>query len=185
MNSLFFSSFEVTRQCFYRSPLSYAIVNLKPILPGHVLVVPTRKVPRLSDLHDAELASLMVSVQRVGNVIERAFGADALTVACQVNTFYLTISIFNHGLDPSQDGTAAGQSVPHVHFHILPRKSVGDHFSNNDEIYPALENSEGSLNMHLQQTASQTMKVDADENRKPRTEAEMEQEATWLKTFFQ
>ncbi|KAJ3869316.1 diadenosine hydrolase [Lentinula novae-zelandiae] len=166
MNSLFFSSFEVTRQCFYRSPLSYAIVNLKPILPGHVLVVPTRKVPRLSDLHDAELASLMVSVQRVGNVIERAFGADALTVACQ-------------------DGTAAGQSVPHVHFHILPRKSVGDHFSNNDGIYPALENSEGSLNMHLQQTASQTMKVDADENRKPRTEAEMEQEATWLKTFFQ
>ncbi|KAJ4472548.1 diadenosine hydrolase [Lentinula edodes] len=183
MNSLFFSSFEVTRQCFYRNPLSYAIVNLKvrlvttiqimaheydcqPIVPGHVLVVPTRKVPRLSDLHDAELASLMVSVQRVGNVIERAFGADALTVACQ-------------------DGTAAGQSVPHVHFHILPRKSVGDHFSNNDEIYPALENSEGSLNMHLQQTARQTMKVDADENRKPRTEAEMEQEATWLKTFFQ
>ncbi|KAJ3879442.1 diadenosine hydrolase [Lentinula edodes] len=166
MNSLFFSSFEVTRQCFYRNPLSYAIVNLKPIVPGHVLVVPMRKVPRLSDLHDAELASLMVSVQRVGNVIERAFGADALTVACQ-------------------DGTAAGQSVPHVHFHILPRKSVGDHFSNNDEIYPALENSEGSLNMHLQQTARQTMKVDADENRKPRTEAEMEQEATWLRTFFQ
>lgn len=29
MNSLFFSSFEVTRQCFYRNPLSYAIVNLK------------------------------------------------------------------------------------------------------------------------------------------------------------
>lgn len=55
----------------------------------------------INDELDAELASLMVSVQRVGNVIERAFGADALTVACQVNTLYLTISTFNHGFDPS------------------------------------------------------------------------------------
>lgn len=54
---------------------------------------------KINDELDAELASLMVSVQRVGNVIERAFGADALTVACQVNTLYLTISTFNHRLD--------------------------------------------------------------------------------------
>ncbi|KAJ3988484.1 diadenosine hydrolase [Lentinula detonsa] len=166
MSSLFFSSFEVTRQCFYRTSLSYAIVNLKPIVPGHVLVIPTRKVPRLSDLQEAELASLMGSVQRVGNVVERAYGADALTVACQ-------------------DGKAAGQSVPHVHFHILPRKAIGDHFSNNDEIYPALEQSEDSLNADLQQTTNKTLKVDADEKRQPRTEEEMEEEAAWLKMFFQ
>ncbi|KAF9074959.1 diadenosine hydrolase [Rhodocollybia butyracea] len=167
MSSLFFSSFEVTRQVFYRSTnaLSYAIVNLKPLVPGHVLVVPTRKVTRLVDLNESEIASLMGSVQRVGNVIERAYGADALTIACQ-------------------DGKAAGQSVPHVHFHILPRKAVGDRFSNNDDIYPALENSEGSLKSDLQQSANQTLKVDADENRKPRTEEEMEREATWLRSFF-
>ncbi|KAJ4485697.1 diadenosine hydrolase [Lentinula aciculospora] len=166
MSSLFFSSFEVTRQCFYRTSLSYAIVNLKPIVPGHVLVIPTRKALRLSDLDDAELASLMGSVQRVGTVVERAYGANALTVACQ-------------------DGKAAGQSVPHVHFHILPRKAIGDRFSNNDEIYPALENSEGSLNTDLQENTSKNLRVDADENRKPRPESEMEEEAAWLRTFFQ
>ena len=36
-----------------------------------------------------------------------------------------------------QDGPAAGQSVPHVHVHILPRKT-GD-FENNDEVYDAID----------------------------------------------
>ncbi|KAF5392496.1 hypothetical protein D9757_002321 [Collybiopsis confluens] len=161
--SLFFSSFEVTRQCFYRSSLAFAIVNLKPLMPGHVLVVPTRNVSRLADLNESELASLMSSVQRVGAVLERAYGADALTIACQ-------------------DGKAAGQSVPHVHFHLLPRKVVGDQFSNNDDIYPALEDSEILLNSDL---SRRPLRVDADENRKPRTEEEMASEASWLRRFFE
>ncbi|ESK92135.1 hit domain protein [Moniliophthora roreri MCA 2997] len=166
MTKLLFSTIEVTRQAFFHSALSFAIVNLKPIVPGHVLVIPTRVVPRLTDLDDHELASLMTSVQRVGRVVERAYGADALTVACQ-------------------DGKAAGQSVPHVHFHILPRKTTGDRFSrNNDAIYPELEKSEASLVSDLRQQTSGPLKVDADENRPPRTLEEMEKEATWLRGFF-
>ncbi|KAF5374829.1 hypothetical protein D9758_000566 [Tetrapyrgos nigripes] len=165
LSPLFFSTFEVGKQAFYRSALSYAIVNLKPIVPGHVLVIPTRVVPRLADLNDSELASLMGSVQRVGKVVERAYGADALTIACQ-------------------DGKAAGQSVGHVHFHILPRISAGDRFSNNDEVYPALERSAVSLASDMKGDV-QPLKVDADENRTPRSKEEMEEEASWLRGFFQ
>ncbi|TFK77486.1 diadenosine hydrolase [Pluteus cervinus] len=164
-SKLLFSTFEVSSQAFYRSSLSYAIVNLKPIVPGHVLVIPQRPVPRLADLDDQELASLMCSVKRVGSVIERVYGGDGLTVACQ-------------------DGPAAGQSVPHVHFHILPRKLKGDRFSQNDDVYPTLEGAEGSLSSDLHRKASETLKVDADEHRPPRTLKEMEEEADWLKTFF-
>lgn len=167
-----FSTIEVTRQVFYREALSYAIVNLKPIVPGHVLVVPTRVVPRLADLSGPELSSLITSVQRVGNVIEKAYGGDALTVACQ-------------------DGKAAGQSIPHVHFHILPRKFKGDFFSQRmDDIYPALEKSEASLPRNFLESRgtldhqTEPLRVDADESRPPRTLEEMEKEATWLKTFF-
>ncbi|TFK30188.1 diadenosine 5',5'''-P1,P4-tetraphosphate asymmetrical hydrolase [Coprinopsis marcescibilis] len=165
MSPLLFSTIEVTAQSFYRTALSYAIVNLKPIVPGHVLVIPTRPVPRLADLNDSELASLMRSVNRVGTIVEHAYGADALTIACQ-------------------DGKSAGQSVPHVHFHILPRKSQGDRFSDsNDAIYPELETSEAGLSSDIK-TAHQPLKVDADDHRPPRTIEEMVKEAAWLKGFF-
>jgi len=160
-SKLLFSTIDVTRQVFYRTSLSFAIVNLKPIVPGHVLVASTRPVPRLSDLDASELASLISSVQRVGRVIEGAYGADSLTVACQ-------------------DGPAAGQSIPHVHFHLLPRKRRGDPFSGrNDEIYPALERAEGSLPAYHQH-----LTVDADENRVARSIEDMVKEAEWLKAFF-
>jgi len=180
MGSLFFSTIEVTRQVFFRSPLSFAIVNLKPIVPGHVLVIPTRPVRRITDLKTDELASLMSSVQSVGRVIERAYGADALTVACQ-------------------DGPAAGQSVPHVHFHLLPRKASREDpfFSRNDHVYPAIEKAEATLPNDLHAVAEkppfstattprmEALSVDADEDRKRRTTEEMEKEAQWLKSFFE
>ncbi|KAF9229049.1 HIT-like protein [Gyrodon lividus] len=168
---LLFSTIEVTRQVFYRTALSYAIVNIKPIVPGHVLVIPTRIVPRLTDLTTPELTALITSVQNVGRVIEKAYGADSLTVACQ-------------------DGKAAGQSIPHVHFHILPRRFEGDHFSERmDDIYPALEQSETSLSRDFAEAKGvdgqfQPLKVDADESRPPRTLQEMEKETNWLRTFF-
>lgn len=83
-----------------------------------------------------------------------------------------------------QDGKAAGQSIPHVHFHLLPRKLHGDQFSGrNDAVYPALERAEGGL-PHDLQTSHLSLKVDADEDRKPRNMEEMEKEANWLKTLF-
>ncbi len=86
-------------------------------------------------------------------------------------------------LDRGQDGTAAWQTVPHVHFHLLPRKLLGDTFERNDEVYPALEQSEGELPAALRQVP-QPLKVDADEDRKPRSLEDMEKEALWLKKFF-
>lgn len=82
-----------------------------------------------------------------------------------------------------------GQSIPHVHFHILPRKASGDRFSNNDDVYPALEAAESILPSDYQTHASTPatptpLKVDADEDRLPRTMEEMEKEAQWLKGFF-
>jgi len=116
----------------------------------------------------------MTSIKEVGRAVEKAYGADALTIACQ-------------------DGKAAGQTVPHVHFHLLPRKFQGDRFSNRkDDVYPAIERAEEELphtagqngDVATAQWAYESLKVDADENRKPRTMEEMEKEAHWLKGFF-
>jgi len=171
---LFFSTFEVTRQAFYRTALAYAIVNLKPIVPGHVLVCSTRPVPRIADLRADELAELMHAVQRVGRVVERVYKAEGLTIACQ-------------------DGSASGQTVPHVHFHVLPRGFQGDRFAGtqNDVVYTELEKQEGTIPHDLASASHgsvgspEPLRMDADAARKPRTLEDMEQEAKWLAGFFE
>ncbi|KAG8726082.1 hypothetical protein FRC12_023724 [Ceratobasidium sp. 428] len=169
MQSQLFSSFDVTRQVFIRSRLSFGIVNLKPIVPGHVLVVPNRVVPRLSDLSPEEVADVFCTVQRVGDLVQKAYKSEALTIACQ-------------------DGPAAGQSVPHVHVHILPRRFT-DFNGNNDQVYPILEEAEGRLPDQLRAISDSKTKVPEpikvdDENRTPRTLEEMEKEAAWLQSLF-
>ncbi|ODN80752.1 hypothetical protein, variant [Cryptococcus amylolentus CBS 6039] len=175
MAKYLFATFDVTTQVFYRSPLSFGIVNLKPLLPGHVLICPKRVVPRLADLNTEEVSDLFQSVQHVGKVLEQVYKAQALTVSLQ-------------------DGAVAGQSVPHVHVHIMPRHPT-DYNGDNDQIYPLLEQSEANLQGHLAQ--SQVPQVNGkteakaregrwacDEDRKPRTMGEMEREAKWLASFF-
>ena len=60
-------------------------------------------MPRFNDLSAAEVQDLFLTVQRVSRMVERVFSASSLNIAIQ-------------------DGVDAGQSVPHVHAHIIPRK---------------------------------------------------------------
>ncbi|KAI9891921.1 MAG: hypothetical protein M1814_002306 [Vezdaea aestivalis] len=150
---------------FYRTNLSFALVNLKPLLPGHVLVSPRRVVPRIHDLSPEEITDLFLTVQKVSVMIERVFNAGALNVAIQ-------------------DGEAAGQSVKHVHTHIIPRTTGDlDKRGGSDAIYEMLDSEEGNVGASLKARAAlkerDFLKVDQDE-RKPRSEEEMNKEAEWL-----
>ncbi|CAE8584683.1 unnamed protein product, partial [Polarella glacialis] len=81
--------------------LTVAFVNLKPLVPGHVLVTPRRVVPRIGQLTDEEFDDLFRSVRIVQALVESVHGAQASRLGIQ-------------------DGKDAGQSVPHIHVHILP-----------------------------------------------------------------
>ena len=105
-------------QVFYQTPLSLAIVNIKPVLPGHVLVISRRRCPRFTLLSAAETADLWQSAQRVGAALEKHCQASSLTLAIQ-------------------DGPDAGQSVPHVHVHVLPRHAAD--LPDNDELYKTID----------------------------------------------
>ncbi|GAA5964434.1 hypothetical protein JCM21900_005743 [Sporobolomyces salmonicolor] len=118
LNALRFAAFKVPNQVFYQSTLSAGIVNLKPLVPGHVLVIPRRVVPRFRDLTPQEVSDLFLSVHQVSKVIETEYKAQALNIALQ-------------------DGPLAGQSVPHVHVHIIPRRAKD--FEPLDEMYNALD----------------------------------------------
>ncbi|ORX69700.1 HIT-like protein [Linderina pennispora] len=135
-------------QVFMVSRLSYGLVNLKPAVPGHVLVVSRRPVTRFNDLSADEVTDLFQQGQRVSRLVERVYKADSLTLVIQ-------------------DGKEAGQSVPHVHLHILPRRKAD--FANNDDIYDEL----GSR--------KRVRGVDNDE-RVPRSAEEMAEEAELLRS---
>lgn len=108
------------RQVFCATPLSYSFVNIRPAVPGHVLIIPRRIVQRFRDLTQDEVTDLMVTSQRVARVLESLHQVSSLTITIQ-------------------DGPEAGQTVPHVHVHVLPRRP-GD-FHRNDDVYDAIDNS--------------------------------------------
>lgn len=127
---------------------------------------PLRVVPRLADLSHDEVVDLFLTVQKVGRVVERVFKASSLNIAMQ-------------------DGADAGQSVSHVHTHIIPRKAADlDHRGGGDAIYGMLEGDEGDVGAHLLERARERPKFPKvhENSRSPRTEAEMAEEAEMLAT---
>ncbi|CAD6944372.1 unnamed protein product [Tilletia laevis] len=149
---IYFSTFDITPQVFLQTPHAVALVNLKPLVPGHVLVIPPRtSAVRLADLSVEEVRGLFEGVQRVGTLVERAFGARGLT----------------------------GQSVPHLHVHILPRRTHD--FEPNDALYPLLERFGFDLaEVHRARAEGRERSGPDDEERRPRTVEEMRAEADWL-----
>lgn len=86
-----------------RGETVYAVLNLYPYNPGHLMVVPYRQVAALEDLTPAESAELMAFTQQAIRVIKRVSRPDG----------------FNVGLNL---GAAAGGSLAeHLHQHIVPR----------------------------------------------------------------
>ncbi len=79
-----------------------AIVNIAPILPGHSLIIPKRHVESLLELSDDEAAEMVKLSRRAVALLMRFYGSDG---------FDWTI----------QESEAAGQSVLHLHLHLIPR----------------------------------------------------------------
>ena len=86
-----------------RGELVYAVLNLYPYNPGHLMVVPYRRVSELEDLSSAETAELMAFTQKAIRVIKAVSRPHG----------------FNVGLNL---GTSAGGSLAeHLHMHVVPR----------------------------------------------------------------
>jgi len=143
---IFFGPFEVTDQVFLRTPHSFALVNLKPLLPGHVLVCPRAAHRRLTDLSPPELADLFSAVQRVQRMLARRYFPDAEGEEAKTGEEErLLRGAFNIAL---QDGPEAGQTVPHVHVHVIPRvrgSSAKPADVPGDKLYDMMAGEEGNV----------------------------------------
>jgi diadenosine tetraphosphate (Ap4A) HIT family hydrolase len=84
------------------SELAIAFADAFPVSPGHTLIVSRRHAESLSDLTEEEIRALWDLVPRVREHLQAVHAPDA----------------YNIGLN---DGKAAGQTIPHVHVHVIPR----------------------------------------------------------------
>ena len=81
-----------------------AFMDVMPQTDGHTLVIPKVPAENLFDLPEAALAATILTTQRVARAVRKAFDCPGVMIA-QLN------------------GSDAGQSVFHIHFHIIPRKA--------------------------------------------------------------
>ena len=161
-NNMKFGRFEIpSSHIFCRTKLTGAFVNLRPIVPGHVLVCPYRVVAKMEDLSEDEYLDMWSSVRKVQLILKNHYHATAFNVAVQ-------------------DGIAAGQSVPHVHVHILPR--VEGDFQRNDDVYEELELWAPREDVSKQRT---DIEVPEDKDRVNRTSERMAQEAATYRNLLE
>ena len=86
----------------YEDDFSLAFMDVMPQVAGHTLVIPKDPAEDIFDADPVILGHTMATVQKVGVAVKRAFDVPGIMLA-QLN------------------GKAAGQTVFHLHFHILPR----------------------------------------------------------------
>jgi len=94
---------EIPSHKIYEDEDTLAFLDIMPRSEGHALVVTKETARDLFDISPAALGKLMAVVQKLAPVIKEAVGADGVLIA-QFN------------------GAAAGQTVFHLHVHIIPRK---------------------------------------------------------------
>jgi histidine triad (HIT) family protein len=93
---------EIPSRTVYEDDDVLAFLDANPLAPGHTLVVPKSHRGRLNDADADEAADVFGAVHELTPRIESAVDAPATTVAIN-------------------NGEAAGQEVPHVHVHVIPR----------------------------------------------------------------
>lgn len=101
-----FCSSQIKKYVFDESEQFLALYNRAPILPGHSMVVPKRHIESMLEYEAEGLREFFLFAQKVTKTLLKAFESDAFDWSYQ-------------------EKEAAGQSVPHLHMHIIPRK-IGD-----------------------------------------------------------
>ena len=85
----------------YEDEHTLAFMDIMPQADGHTLVIPKVEAETLFDLPDEYALACLQTQKRVGKALKQAFNVEGV-VMFQLN------------------GAASGQTVPHLHFHLLP-----------------------------------------------------------------
>jgi len=86
----------------YEDDKVFAFLDIAPVNKGHALVIPKEHYETLMDIPDDILKEVSVIVKKIAEAVKKAVNADGISIG-------------------QSNYKAAGQLVPHIHFHIMPR----------------------------------------------------------------
>lgn len=89
----------------YEDDIVLAFMDINPFTKGHVLVVPKEHSEGLLDTSDETLSAVISRVKKIAAHMKTALACDGFNIL-------------------QNNGEAAGQTVKHLHFHIVPRYGV-------------------------------------------------------------
>jgi len=90
----------------YEDEKTLAFMDIMPQADGHTLIIAKESAETLTDLSDEGAAACIQTVKKIVEAVKVAMGVSAATVM-QLN------------------GPGAGQTVPHIHFHVIPGSILG------------------------------------------------------------
>ena len=93
---------EIPSDKVYEDEDTIAFLDINPVAYGHTLVVPKKHFQNMEEIPQAELNKVMSTVKRIGQAIKEKLGAPS----------------YNIGENNDRE---AGQIIPHIHFHVIPR----------------------------------------------------------------
>lgn len=154
---------------FLKTAHSFALVNLKPLIPGHILICPLTQHRRLTDLTPSETSDLFSTVQLAQRLLARMYFPQPQVL--ESGSFTVAV----------QDGPEAGQTVPHVHVHVIPR--VKGDLPRPDDVYEHMAGEKGNIGgalwdqMKDRPNPGGSLPRIEDDDRGARTAEEMNEEA--------
>jgi histidine triad (HIT) family protein len=93
---------EVPSSKVYEDESVYAFLDIAPSSTGHTLIMPKKHIENFNEMSPEDAASFFKSVNKIAKGVEKGASADGSNI----------------GLN---NGKVAGQEVPHVHIHLIPR----------------------------------------------------------------
>ncbi len=101
----------------YEDESVVAFMDINPAVKGHCLVLPKEHYENIFDVSDEVLGETILAVKKVASAVQKAVKSDGVNVL-------------------QNNNRAAGQLIPHIHFHVIPRfEGDGIDFSYRPEKY--------------------------------------------------
>ncbi|MFA6995479.1 MAG: HIT family protein [Patescibacteria group bacterium] len=101
---------EIPAYKVYEDDSVLAFLDIQPVNPGHVLVVSKKHYKNLEEIPEDDLKILIVAVKTIGRLLKDKLGIDGYNAS-------------------TNNDPAAGQIIPHIHFHVIPRHAGDGHES--------------------------------------------------------